>query len=151
MESKCHKTTYNHEIGQPNFDVFSERQKLQLTLRTQIKEILNICYDHKQLYLMRYATSQRKCADPFKLHKKASKGITKLIETFISNFSYSHVVIFAVEIELSRIVISSLLNYFAKLLFRKKNYVSQGDLSLFITIYFKVELKVYFNGKVQAQ
>ena len=31
---------------------------------------------------------QRKCADPFKLHKKPHKGMTKLIETFISNFSY---------------------------------------------------------------
>ena len=113
------------------FWLFSERQKLLLTLRTQIEEILNICYDHKQLYLMRYATSQRKCADPFKLHKKASKGITKLIETFISNFSYSHVVIFAVEIELSRIVISSLLNYFAKLLFRKKKFCVTGETCLY--------------------
>ena len=32
--------------------------------------------------------SQRKCADPCKLHKKSCKGVTKLIQTFISNFSY---------------------------------------------------------------
>ena len=30
---------------------------------------------------------QRKCADPFKLHKKPHKGMTKLIQTFILNFS----------------------------------------------------------------
>ena len=32
--------------------------------------------------------SQRKCADPFKLQKKPRKGMTKLMQTFISNFLY---------------------------------------------------------------
>ena len=87
LERICHKTTYSQEIGLINFDVLSEREIL-LTLRTQTEEISNICYYHKQIYLIRYAMSQRKCADPFKLHKKTYKGMTKLIETFISNFSY---------------------------------------------------------------
>ena len=104
LESKCHKTTYSQEIGLINFDVFSEREKLLLTLRTQIEEISNICYHHKQLYFIKYAMSQRKCADPFKLHKKPHKGMAKL--------------------KLSRIVISILLNYFAKLLFRKDLFFS---------------------------
>ena len=39
LESKCHETTYSQEIGLINFDVFSEREKLLLTSRTQIKEI----------------------------------------------------------------------------------------------------------------
>ena len=39
LESISHKTTYSQEIGLINFDVFSEREKLLLTLRTQIKEI----------------------------------------------------------------------------------------------------------------
>ena len=69
VKSKYHKTTYNKEIGLINFDVFSEREKLLPTLKSQIKKISNICYHHKQLYLIRYAMSQRKCADPFKLHK----------------------------------------------------------------------------------
>ena len=47
LESKCHKITYSQEIGIINFDVFSEREKLLLTLRTQIEEISNICYHHK--------------------------------------------------------------------------------------------------------
>ena len=64
------------------------KRKLLLTLGTQIKEISDICYHDKQIYLIRYAMLQRKCADPFKLHKKPHKGMTKLIETFISNFSY---------------------------------------------------------------
>ena len=64
------------------------KRKLLLTLGTQIKEISDICYHHKQIYLIRYAMLQRKCTDPFKLHKKPHKGMTKLIETFISNFSY---------------------------------------------------------------
>ena len=75
LESKCHKTTYNQEIGLIDFDVFSEREKLLLTLRTQIEEISNICYHHKQIDLIRYAMSQRKCADPFKLHNKPRKGM----------------------------------------------------------------------------
>ena len=88
LERKCHKTTYSQEIGLINFDVFSEKEKLLLTLRTQIQEIPNICYHHKQIYLIRYAMLQRKCANPFKLYKKPHKGMTKLIQTFISNFSY---------------------------------------------------------------
>ena len=49
LESKCHKTSYSQEIGLINFDVFGEREKLLLTLKIQIEEILNICYHHKQL------------------------------------------------------------------------------------------------------
>ena len=91
LESKYQKTTYNQKIGLKNFDVFSERderEKLVLTLRTQIEEISNICYHHKWIDLIRYAVVQRKCADLFKLGKKLHKGMTKLIQTFISNFSY---------------------------------------------------------------
>ena len=44
LESICHKTTYNQEIGLINFDVFSEREKLILTLRTQIEEISNTLF-----------------------------------------------------------------------------------------------------------
>ena len=118
----CHLTslTFRQEIGLINFDVFSEREKLLLTLRTQIKEISNVCYHHKQIYLIKHAMSQRKWADPFKLHKKPHKGMTKPIQTFISYFS--NVVIFTVEIKLWRIALSILLNYFAKLLFRKKKF-----------------------------
>ena len=47
LESKCYKTAYSQETGLINFDVFSEREKLLLTLRTQIEEISNICYHHK--------------------------------------------------------------------------------------------------------
>ena len=78
----------HQEIGLINFDRLSEREKLLLTLRTQIEEISNIFYHHKQIYLIRYAMWQRKRADPFKLHKKPRKGIAKLIQTFISSFSY---------------------------------------------------------------
>ena len=88
LENKGHKTTYSQEIGLVHFDVFSEREKLLLTLTTQIKQILNICYHHKQIYLIRYALLQRKCADPFILHKKPQKSMTLLTQTFISNFIY---------------------------------------------------------------
>ena len=47
LESKCHETIYSQEIVLENFDVFSEREKLVLTLRSQIEEISNICYHHK--------------------------------------------------------------------------------------------------------
>ena len=70
LESISHKTTYSQEIGLIKFDVFSEREKLLVTLRTRTEEISNICYHHRQIYLIRYEMSQRKCADPFKLHKK---------------------------------------------------------------------------------
>ena len=82
---KLPRKNYSQEIGQINFDVLSETEKLLLTLRTQTEEISNICYHHKQIYLIRYAMLQRKCADPFKLHKKPRKGMAKLIQTFISN------------------------------------------------------------------
>ena len=52
LESICHKITHSQEIGLINFDVFSEREKLLLTLRTPIEEIPNICYHHKQIYLI---------------------------------------------------------------------------------------------------
>ena len=73
LESKCHKTTYSQETGLIKFDVFSEREKLILTLRTQTKELSNICYHQKQIYLIRCAMLQTKCADLFKLHKKPRK------------------------------------------------------------------------------
>ena len=38
------KTTHSQEIGLINFDIFSEKEKLLLTLRTQIEEVSNICY-----------------------------------------------------------------------------------------------------------
>ena len=88
LRSKCHKTTYSQEIGLINFNAFSEREKVLRTLRTQIEDISNICYHYKQIYLTRYAMSQRKRANPFKLYKKPRKGRVKLIQTFISNFSY---------------------------------------------------------------
>ena len=40
LESICYKTTYSQEIGLINFDVLSKREKLLLTLRTQIEEII---------------------------------------------------------------------------------------------------------------
>ena len=49
MENKCHKATYNQEIGLLNFDVFSERKKLLLTLRIQIEEISNMLPPKKKL------------------------------------------------------------------------------------------------------
>ena len=55
------KNTDSQEIGLINFDVFSERGKLLLTLRTQIEKISDICYHRKQVYLIRYALLQRKC------------------------------------------------------------------------------------------
>ena len=73
LKKKYHKTTYSQEIGLKNFDVFREREKLPLTLRIQIKEISNICYHCKQIYLIRYTRSQRKCSDSFKLRKKPCK------------------------------------------------------------------------------
>ena len=54
LESKCHKTTYSQEIGLTYLDVFSKREKLLPTLRTQIQEISYICYHHKQIYVIRY-------------------------------------------------------------------------------------------------
>ena len=88
LERICHKTNYSQEIGLIHFDALGEREKLLLTLRNKTEERSNICYHHKQIYLIRYAMSQRKCADPFKLHKKPHKGMAKLIQTFISNFSH---------------------------------------------------------------
>ena len=44
LESICHETTYNQEIGLINFDVLTEREKLLLTLRTQIEEISNTLF-----------------------------------------------------------------------------------------------------------
>ena len=38
LQSICHKTTCSQEIGQINFDIRSERERLLLTLRTQVEE-----------------------------------------------------------------------------------------------------------------
>ena len=55
----CHLTslTFRQEIGLINFDVFSEREKLLLTLRTQIKEISNVCYHHTN----KFTSSNMQC------------------------------------------------------------------------------------------
>ena len=72
MENKCHKATYNQEIGLLNFDVFSERKKLLLTLRIQIEEISNMLPPKK------------------KLSHQICNIAKKLIQTFISNFFTLH-------------------------------------------------------------
>ena len=113
LRSKCHKTTYSQEIGLINFNAFSEREKVLLTLRTQIEDISNICYHHKQIYLTRYAMSQRKRANPFKLYKKHVRVELNWYKLSFQIFHTSHEVIFTVEIKMFRIVISILLNYFA--------------------------------------
>ena len=107
MENKCHKATYNQEIGLLNFDVFSERKKLLLTLRTQIEEISNMLSPKKKII-------------------SSDMQYRKEIDTnFHFTFFYtSHVVIFTVKVKLPRIVISILLHYFTKLLFRKYLFFS---------------------------
>ena len=93
-----------------------------VAIRTEIKEISKICHHHKQIYLIRCAMLQSKCADPFKMHKKPRKGMNKLIQTFISIFSYFTWRNFTVEIKLFTVVISILLDNFAKLLFGKYQF-----------------------------
>ena len=44
MEDKFHKTAYCEKIGLINIEVFSERVKLVLTLRTQIKSRFELAY-----------------------------------------------------------------------------------------------------------
>lgn len=74
LEERCNKTTYTKDIGLISFNDFSESEQELLFLRTQIKEIKDICYHHQQIYLTRYVGFQKKCADPFNSHKKPCRG-----------------------------------------------------------------------------
>ena len=73
LEIKKHKTTYSQEIGLIDFDVFSVRENPLLTL-TEIKETSNICYHHKQLYLIRYASHK----ENMQIHSNYTRNYIKV-------------------------------------------------------------------------
>ena len=74
LENKCHKTNYTQETGLINFDVFSEREKLLLTLRTQIKEMSNICYYHNKFI----SSDMQCCKENGQIHSNYTRNHVKV-------------------------------------------------------------------------
>lgn len=57
-------------------DSLNEIEKLLITLRSKVQLNVDskICLYHKHFYLHKYTFQQKKCCDPFKRHKRPSRG-----------------------------------------------------------------------------
>ena len=76
----CHKTSYTSKVALEEFSGLSDREKTTILLRSGLSEdAVTICSHHKKVLLEKYELFQRKCCDPFAVHKKPFKGKVKNI------------------------------------------------------------------------
>lgn len=72
LNEECHKLIYCRKAGLLNIDEFPVHDKklLQWRCHYQFEGDNNICFHHEKMYLSRYESLQKFCADPFRVHKK---------------------------------------------------------------------------------
>ena len=73
----CHKLSYTKQIGQRVSSELSGVEKDLIMWRTGLPaprpECFTICYHHEKTVLVKYASYQRKCCNPFNLKKHSAK------------------------------------------------------------------------------
>ena len=75
LKEACHKTTWIKDIGILEMKELSQDERTLIKLRTGISsDITDICFHHKEFLLKKYSLRQKRCCDPFTIHKKASRG-----------------------------------------------------------------------------
>ena len=72
LDEDCHKTTLIRKAGFLAVSDLTEEEKKLLKWRTGVpfSEERTICFHHEKFYISRYASQQKYCFDPFKLHKQ---------------------------------------------------------------------------------
>lgn len=72
LEDECHKITYSRKQGFLKYSSFSDNEKALIHWRSGVllHEDDNVCFHHEKVFLSRYESLQRFCADPKSIHKK---------------------------------------------------------------------------------
>lgn len=72
LNQDCHKFHYCRKAGLLKVTDFSEEDKelMQWRCGYQFHNDDKVCFHHEKLYLTRYESLQKYCADPFTVHNK---------------------------------------------------------------------------------
>lgn len=86
--TECHKTTYLSKRGLCNVSDLTEEELKLIKIRSELdaKEMVNICFHHKSLFLTKYEFLQKVCCDPYEKHKKPIKNGLRVV-----NFQQSEI------------------------------------------------------------
>lgn len=86
--TECHKTTYVSKRGLCNVSDLTEEELKLIKIRSELdaKEMVNICFHHKSLFLTKYEFLQKVCCDPYEKHKKPIKNGLRVV-----NFQQSEI------------------------------------------------------------
>ena len=74
LQETCHKTIWANQMGISCSTNLDSETVLLLKLRSGVTKIHDVCYHHKEYFLKKYSMKQKKCCNPFGVHKKPSRG-----------------------------------------------------------------------------
>jgi hypothetical protein len=90
----CHKLSYTKQIGQRVSSELSDVEKDLIMWRTGLPEPgpegFTICYHHEKTVVVKYASYQRKCCNPFNLEKHSAKGSLREITIDVARDMKEH-------------------------------------------------------------
>lgn len=76
LNDVCHKTSYTKRKGLCSFSSYSCDIQEILQLRTECKDIQNVCYHHEQVYMSKYShLFGQTCCDPLERQCSAKKSL----------------------------------------------------------------------------
>lgn len=70
-----------------NVSIYSKDERYLLQIRSGVDDITTCCQSHESYFLKSFSSSQRKCFDPLRLHKKV---VTKSLRIVSENFHLRH-------------------------------------------------------------
>lgn len=94
LNEECHKKSYCRNTGTKNIHDLTIEDKALIEQRIGMKLSIidsTICYHHEKVYLSRYESLQKVCADPFKTHTQQIKS--KLSNYYLIN-TYIYIIVF---------------------------------------------------------
>lgn len=77
LKDECHKQVFCRSSGIIPVKELKEEEIELLRLRTQVvisHEESTICFHHQKMYLHHYEGQQRRCCDPWMVHKATVRG-----------------------------------------------------------------------------
>ena len=63
------KLTWSNNIGVYTKDDLSQIDLKHIELRSGVNNIVNVCYHHNEFYMEKYTMREKKCCNPFEIHK----------------------------------------------------------------------------------
>ena len=76
--SPCHEITYTKNKGLIAVDQ-EKKQILSLRSKVPLQDIETICFHHEQSLDIMFSKTVKRCADPFKLHKKSRTKSLRIV------------------------------------------------------------------------